>query len=99
MVVVIDVNNCIVLEVYIIDELNVVFVVQNIDVILIDQGLDGVVNLQVNGGIMLYIYSWIGLGNFNFFVFSFVNFNEQGEYCVIIIDVNDCMIIVCVVVE
>ena len=98
-VVVTDVNNCTASEVYTIDEPNAALAVQNIDATPIDQGLDGAVNLQVNGGTMPYTYSWTGPGNFNSSASSLVNLNEQGEYCVTITDANDCTTTACVAVE
>jgi gliding motility-associated-like protein len=94
-----DVNDCTASEVYTINEPNAALAVQTIDATPIDQGLDGAVDLQVNGGTMPYTYSWTGPGNFNSSASSLVNLNEQGEYCVTITDANDCTTTACVAVE
>jgi gliding motility-associated-like protein len=94
-----DGNNCTASEIYTIDEPNAALTVQSIAATPIDEGLDGAVNLQVNGGVTPYSYNWSGPGNFNSSAPNILNLNEPGEYCVTVSDGNNCTTTACVSVE
>ena len=98
-VVVTDVNDCVATASFMIEEPDAPLAVQTIDVTPIDTGLDGAVDLQAQGGVMPYTYSWSGPDNFSSSASALANLNEQGEYCVTITDANDCTTTACVLVE